>query len=110
MLIRGSPAMRSRAIQFGGRPGSGAATGRAENLDMRTIPDPAPPGSPIRVGLLGAGGISTAHALSLKALPGAELVGVADVDPRRAKLLTDRFGGEPYDSLEALMAGARPDA
>jgi len=64
----------------------------------------------IRVGLLGAGGIATAHAMTLKALPGVELVGVADTDGARARRLAERFGaGGWYPSLVEMVAGARPD-
>src|SRR4051812_13758738 len=78
---------------------------------MRII-TPKRPGlaPPIRVGLLGAGGISDAHAMSLASLPGVEMVGVADVDPTKARRLSERWSaGPPFPSLEALMKGGRPD-
>ncbi|HSN31188.1 MAG TPA: Gfo/Idh/MocA family oxidoreductase, partial [Ideonella sp.] len=66
--------------------------------------------SNIRVGLLGAGGIATAHAQTVRSLPGVELVGVADVDGGRARQLAERFGaGAWFTSLVDLIAGTRPD-
>jgi predicted dehydrogenase len=64
----------------------------------------------LRVGLLGAGGIATAHAMTLKSLPGVELVGVADVDGDKARRLAERFGAAGwYPSLVEMIAGSRPD-
>ncbi|HEX9100596.1 MAG TPA: Gfo/Idh/MocA family oxidoreductase [Polyangia bacterium] len=64
----------------------------------------------IRVGLLGAGGIATAHAQTVTSLPGVELVGVADVDRHRAQRLAERFGARAwFGSLGEMIAGARPD-
>jgi predicted dehydrogenase len=64
----------------------------------------------IRVGLLGAGGIATAHAQTVTSLPGVELVGVADLDGSKAKRLAERFGARAwFSSLGELIAGARPD-
>ncbi len=64
----------------------------------------------IRVGLLGAGGIATAHAQTVRSLPGVELVGVADLDGKRAQRLAQKFGCDAwFTSLGDLIAGARPD-
>ena len=64
----------------------------------------------LRVGLLGAGGIATTHAVVVRSLPGVELVGIADVDGPRARRLAARFGVDGwFTSLGELMAGARPD-
>src|SRR4051794_34192579 len=64
----------------------------------------------LRVGLLGAGGIATAHAMTVTSLPGVELVGVADVDEHKAHKLAERFhAGGAYASLGELIARASPD-
>jgi predicted dehydrogenase len=64
----------------------------------------------IRVGLLGAGGIATAHAQALTSLAGVELVAVADVDPARARRLAERWKvGAFFSSLESMLADAKPD-
>lgn len=39
----------------------------------------------IRVGIIGSGGVARAHAANYKALPGVEIVGVADIVPGKAK-------------------------
>lgn len=64
----------------------------------------------IRVGLLGAGGIATAHAQTVTSLPGVELVGVADVDGNKAKRLAEKYGARAwFTSLGDMIAEARPD-
>ena len=64
----------------------------------------------IRVGLLGAGGIATAHAQTVTSLPGVELVGVADVDGHKAERLATRFHAAGwYSSLGEMIAAAHPD-
>ena len=64
----------------------------------------------IRVGLLGAGGIATSHATIVKALPGVDLVGIADVDSDKARRLAERFRVDRwYHSLIDMIADARPD-
>jgi 2-alkyl-3-oxoalkanoate reductase len=64
----------------------------------------------LRVGLLGAGGIAPAHAMTLKSLRGVELVGVADIDGNKARRLAEHFGVSSwYPSLAEMSAGTRPD-
>lgn len=66
----------------------------------------------LRIGMVGAGSVAARHVASLATLDGATVVGVTDeVEERRAALAT-AAGGEarPYDSLEAMLAGARLDA
>jgi predicted dehydrogenase len=75
---------------------------------MRVIDFPSG-GLSVRVGLLGAGGIATAHAQALATIPGVELCGIADVERARADRLAGRFGTDGYGSLEELL-GAKPDA
>ena len=63
----------------------------------------------IRAGLVGAGYVSTYHARALRSLPFVEIVGVADPDETRAKVLAAQFGiPRVYPSLKA-MAEARPN-
>jgi predicted dehydrogenase len=67
-------------------------------------------GSPARVGLLGAGGIAPMHAETLSRMPGIQLVGVADIDPFRAKSLAQRWGAAAsFSSLDEMLATAKPD-
>lgn len=65
--------------------------------------------NPVRVGLVGAGYVSAYHARALRSLPFVEIVGVADPDEGRAKILAAQFGiPRVYRSLQA-MAEAQPN-
>ena len=67
------------------------------------------PEQEVRVGLVGAGYVSTYHARALRSLPFVKIVGVADPDENRAKALAAQFGiPRVYPSLQA-MAEARPN-
>jgi UDP-N-acetyl-2-amino-2-deoxyglucuronate dehydrogenase len=58
-----------------------------------------------RTALVGCGDVSVVHLSAIAALPQAELVGVADVDPARAKATS----APAFDSLENLIDAVRPD-
>ena len=63
----------------------------------------------VKVGLVGAGYVSTYHARALRSLPFVEIVGVADRDEHRAEALAAQFKiPKIYTSLEA-MAEAEPE-
>lgn len=63
----------------------------------------------IRVGVVGAGYVSTHHLRALRDLPFTTLAGICDFDRNRAATMAARFGVEKvYDNL-ADMASARPD-
>jgi predicted dehydrogenase/nucleoside-diphosphate-sugar epimerase len=62
----------------------------------------------VKVGLVGAGYVSTYHARALRSLPFVEIVGVADSDQTRAETLAAQFQiPNIYPSLQA-MAEAEP--
>jgi predicted dehydrogenase/nucleoside-diphosphate-sugar epimerase len=62
----------------------------------------------VKVGLVGAGYVSTYHARALRSLPFVEIVGVADSDQSRAETLAAQFQiPKVYPSLQA-MAEAQP--
>ena len=62
----------------------------------------------VKVGLVGAGYVSTYHARALRSLPFVEIVGVADSDQTRAETLAAQFQiPKVYPSL-AAMAEAQP--
>ncbi len=64
----------------------------------------------MRVGIVGCGTIAEVHAAALSDLPGVRVVGLADVNPRRARDLGARLGLEDvYGSLTDLVAARRPD-
>jgi predicted dehydrogenase/nucleoside-diphosphate-sugar epimerase len=66
------------------------------------------PNQRVKVGLVGAGYVSTYHARALRSLPFAEIVGIADLDQKRAAALAAQFQiPNVYPSLQA-MAEAQP--
>jgi len=66
------------------------------------------PNQLVKVGLVGAGYVSTYHARALRSLPFVEIVGVADRDQSRAEALAAQFRiPAVYPSLQA-MAEAQP--
>lgn len=58
----------------------------------------------IRAGVAGAGSMGRNHARVYGLIPGAELCGVYDADPERAKAVADEFGTVPVASLEELAS------
>jgi predicted dehydrogenase/nucleoside-diphosphate-sugar epimerase len=66
------------------------------------------PEDTVKVGLVGAGYVSSYHARALRSLPFVEIVGIADPDQNRAEELATQFAiPRTYPSLEA-MAEAQP--
>ena len=69
---------------------------------------------PLKVGILGAGGIANAHALAWQRnAPRGELVALADVTPDRASYLSDRHTdgrARVHSTMEALLADPDVDA
>lgn len=60
-----------------------------------------------RVGMVGAGNICEFHVAAVKALPTTELLGITDIDGRRAQENAEKWGTRAYASLEQLVtAGA----
>lgn len=58
----------------------------------------------MKVGLVGAGYVSTYHARALRSLPFVEIVGIADLDEVRAGALAAQFKiPKVYPSLQAMM-------
>jgi len=56
------------------------------------------------VGLVGAGYISEFHARAIQRVPGARIVGIADVVDSRARALAGRFGiSKVFPTMEALI-------
>lgn len=62
-----------------------------------------------RIGIIGAGGMGRTHAASYSAIPGAEVVAVADPVAERAGSLAEAHGAKAYPSIEELIADAAPD-
>ncbi len=63
-----------------------------------------------RAAIVGCGGIAQVHAAALAQIPGVTLAACADIRPERARALAEGFGGQAYDSLEAMLDAERPDA
>lgn len=64
----------------------------------------------IRVGLVGAGYISTWHAGALGATPGVELAAVVDPSEAAARGLADALGVPAFASVEEMLAAQAVDA
>jgi predicted dehydrogenase len=60
----------------------------------------------IRVGVAGVGSLGEHHARIYAALPGAELTGIHDTDPRRAEQIARKYRTRALPSLDALAEAA----
>lgn len=58
----------------------------------------------LRAGVVGAGVFGGYHAAKYAAMDGVDFVGVFDPHPDRALAVAGRNGGNPFESLEALLA------
>lgn len=58
----------------------------------------------MRLGLIGLGRIGSFHAGTLTDLPAVDSLVVTDLVPAKTKQAAERFGAEPVDSLDALLA------
>lgn len=66
---------------------------------------------PLRIAVVGCGGISGPYGGSLKTKPEkVEILGAYDQDAERSKRWTEQFGGVAYPSLEALLSNNRLEA
>jgi predicted dehydrogenase len=57
----------------------------------------------VRVGVVGTGALGFHHARLLRAVEGAELVGIYDVDPERAAHVSRELGVTAFPALEPLL-------
>ena len=66
----------------------------------------------IRIALVGCGRIAKRHSelLGRGEIPGAELVGVTDIDSQRAEDIGKRFGVPHFTDMDEMMGTVRPDA
>lgn len=62
--------------------------------------------TPIRIGILGAGAMGTAHAVAYAGIPEATVVGVFSRDPARARSAASLCKAEPFSDANALIASA----
>ena len=63
-----------------------------------------------RIACIGAGFIAARHLANLAAMPGVDVVGVADLEGERAREYTARHGGRPYQDWRTMLASEKPDA
>lgn len=64
----------------------------------------------VRVAFIGAGTVAEMHGRGVMSLPNVRFAGAYDVDPQKAKLITGRFGGRIFGSLEQLLSHPDIDA
>ena len=62
-----------------------------------------------KTSIVGCGAIAQVHAAAIADIRGLTLISAADIRPERAKALTEKYGGKAYDSIDALLAGEKPD-
>jgi UDP-N-acetylglucosamine 3-dehydrogenase len=60
--------------------------------------------SPVRIGILGAGAMATAHAAAYAGIAEATVIGVFSRDPARARAVASICAAQPFDDCAALMA------
>lgn len=61
--------------------------------------------TPVKIGIIGSGGIAHAHARAYQRLPDVEMVAVADIVPGRAEEFAAEFGiPQWFESHQALLA------
>jgi predicted dehydrogenase len=58
----------------------------------------------MRVGIIGAGGISDTHARAARAIPGVEVVAVHGFNHQKAEALAQKAGAVAYKDLDAFLA------
>ena len=63
----------------------------------------------MKVGIVGCGSISKMHAEALSNMENVTISGAADILPQRAQALCEKYGGNPYSSLEELLAAEKLD-
>jgi predicted dehydrogenase len=64
----------------------------------------------VRIGFVGTGGIANHHLNQLKALPNAQIVGLADLAEDRAKAAAETFGGAAYSDYRVMLDEVEMDA
>ncbi len=68
------------------------------------------PNASLRIGIIGAGRISGAHAAAVHAVPETSLAAIADTDPARVQAASEKWGGTAHIGYESLLADASVDA
>lgn len=63
----------------------------------------------VKVGLVGCGFMGTMHANVYSVLKGADLIGVYDHKPERAKAFVEKWGGRLYSSFDDMLGDSEID-
>lgn len=63
----------------------------------------------VRVAIVGCGGVSRSHIAGFKKIEDVSLVAMCDLQEDRAKAHAQDHGGEPFTSVEEMLAKAGPD-
>jgi predicted dehydrogenase len=66
--------------------------------------------TPLRIALVGAGGIGRTHRNAWSKIPDTQLVAVVDTDLERAEAMAAELGAEAFADHAAMLAAASPDA
>ena len=67
-------------------------------------------GQPLKIGIVGCGGISHAHGRAAQNTPAVDIVACCDVDAARATQWGETYSAAAYDSMDAMLAAERLDA
>ncbi len=64
---------------------------------------------PLRVGVIGTGGIAKHHLNNLKKIGGTAIVGLCDIEKPRADVLAKEFGGTGFGNIEEMLDTQKPE-
>lgn len=84
-------------------PRAGFARAYVSRTTEGVIPEVMHGRAPLRVGVVGVGYFGRFHAAKYAALEECELVGVVDIDTKRAAAAAEAYGGQAFGSLDALL-------
>jgi len=67
---------------------------------------------PLRIAIIGAGGIAHAHTRAYQAQPAGQcqIVGYADIIADKAEKMAQEFGGQAYTDINEMLSQLKPDA
>jgi predicted dehydrogenase/nucleoside-diphosphate-sugar epimerase len=83
---------------------------RQKSKETSAVSTTLKPGENLRVALVGCGRISAYHVAAIKAVPGADLVAVCDLDERVAREAASQYGIRGcYTDVESMLQELRPD-
>jgi predicted dehydrogenase len=64
----------------------------------------------LRIGIIGCGGIANCHAKAYAKLDGIEFTAFCDIVKPKAAKFVEQYGGEAFDSVDAMLEAGRLDA